>query len=123
LIHQRVMAEVRGSFRPEFLNRVDDIVIFHRLGPDHLRQIVDIQVGQLQRRLAERKVTIDLTDKAREWLSERGFDPAYGARPLKRLIQREISDALALKLLQGEFGEGDTVEVDAVDGGLAFRKA
>ena len=117
------MAEVRVHFRPEFLNRVDDIVIFHRLGQDHLRQIVDIQVAGLQRRLAERKIAIELTDKAREFLAERGFDPAYGARPLKRLMQREISDALALRLLQGEFVEGDHVEIDAGDGGLVFRKA
>jgi ATP-dependent Clp protease ATP-binding subunit ClpB len=122
LITQRVMAEVRGHFRPEFLNRVDDIVIFHRLGSDHLRQIVDIQVAQLERRLAERKISIELTDKAREYLAERGFDAAYGARPLKRLMQREISDALALRLLQGDFAEGDRVEIDAGADGLAFRK-
>jgi ATP-dependent Clp protease ATP-binding subunit ClpB len=122
-ISDRVMAEVRGAFRPEFLNRVDEIVIFHRLGSDHLRQIVDIQVAQLQRRLAERNISIDLSDKAREWLAERGYDPVYGARPLKRLMQREIVDALALKLLQGEFADGDRVEVDASGDGLAFRKA
>ncbi|MFY9586380.1 MAG: ATP-dependent chaperone ClpB [Actinomycetota bacterium] len=121
-IEDRVMAEVRSAFRPEFLNRVDDIVIFHRLGPDHLRQIVDIQVGLLERRLAERKISIALSDKAREWLAERGFDPAYGARPLKRLLQREISDQLARRLLQGDFAEGDHVEVDAGGDGLVFRK-
>lgn len=94
----------------------------HRLAPDHLRRIVDIQVSLLQRRLAERRVAIELTDKAREWLTEEGLDPAYGARPLKRLIQREIADALALRLLRGDFVEGDRVEVDAGDGGLTFRK-
>jgi ATP-dependent Clp protease ATP-binding subunit ClpB len=123
LITQRVMAEVRGAFRPEFLNRVDDIVIFHRLTQDHLRRIVDIQVSGMERRLAERKISIELTDKAREYLAERGFDPAYGARPLKRLMQREISDALALRLLQGEFAEGDRIEIDAGEAGLSFRKA
>ncbi len=122
LIGARVMADVRTHFRPEFLNRVDEIVIFHRLDADHLRQIVDIQVALLERRLSERKIAIELSDKAREYLAERGFDPAYGARPLKRLIQREISDALALRLLQGEFAEGGRVEVDAGDGGLTFRK-
>jgi ATP-dependent Clp protease ATP-binding subunit ClpB len=121
-INDRVMAEVRAHFRPEFLNRVDDIVIFHRLTPDHLRQIVDIQVGGLERRLAERKISIELTDKAREWLADRGFDPAYGARPLKRLIQREIQDVLALKLLQGDFSEGDRIEIDAGGGALSFEK-
>jgi len=123
LITQRVMAEVRGAFRPEFLNRVDDIVIFHRLTQDHLRRIVDIQVSGMERRLTERKISIELTDKAREYLAERGFDPAYGARPLKRLMQREISDALALRLLQGEFAEGDRIEIDAGEAGLSFRKA
>jgi len=123
LVQQRVMAEVRAQFRPEFLNRVDDIVIFHRLTQDHLRQIVDIQVAGLARRLAERSIAIELTDKAREWLADCGFDPAYGARPLKRLIQREIQDVLALKLLQGDFAEGDRVEVDAEENGLTFRKA
>jgi ATP-dependent Clp protease ATP-binding subunit ClpB len=110
-------------FRPEFVNRVDDIVIFHRLTQDHLRQIVDIQVAGLERRLAERRISIDLTDKAREYLAERGFDPAYGARPLKRLMQREISDALALLLLQGEFAEGDRIEIDAGEAGLVFHRA
>jgi ATP-dependent Clp protease ATP-binding subunit ClpB len=123
LITQRVMAEVRTHFRPEFLNRVDDIVIFHRLTQDHLRHIVDIQVAGLERRLADRKISIELTDKAREYLAEHGFDPAYGARPLKRLMQREISDALALRLLQGEFAEGDRIEIDAGEIGLLFRKA
>ncbi|MGH2785781.1 MAG: ATP-dependent Clp protease ATP-binding subunit, partial [Actinomycetota bacterium] len=120
LVSQRVMAEVRNHFRPEFLNRVDDIVIFHRLTQDHLRQIVDIQVAGLERRLGERKITVDLSDKAREWLADRGFDPAYGARPLKRLIQKEIADALARKLLAGEFSEGDRVEIDAAENGLRF---
>jgi ATP-dependent Clp protease ATP-binding subunit ClpB len=123
LISQRVMAEVQGHFRPEFLNRVDDIVIFHRLTAEHLRQIVDIQVAGLQRRLEERKITVELSDKAREWLAERGFDPAYGARPLKRLIQREISDALARRLLEGEFAEGDRIEIGVTGDGLEFRKA
>ena len=123
LISQRVMAEVRAAFRPEFLNRVDDIVIFHRLGPDHLRQIVDIQIALLERRLAARKITVELSDKAREWLAERGFDPAYGARPLKRLLQKEIADALAVRLLKGDFGEGDRVEIDAGAEGLEFHKA
>jgi len=117
-----VMAEMRASFRPEFLNRVDEILIFHRLSLDHLRQIVDIQVRGLQARLLERNITLSLTDKAREFLAERGFDPVYGARPLKRLIQKEIQDRLALKLLQGDVADGDRVEADAGDGGLLFRK-
>jgi ATP-dependent Clp protease ATP-binding subunit ClpB len=118
-----VMGEMRAHFRPEFLNRVDDILIFHRLTQDHLRHIVDIQLRGVQQRLLERGITLTLTDKAREFLAERGFDPVYGARPLKRLIQKEIQDQLALKLLQGEFDEGDLIEADAGDGHLAFRRA
>ncbi|MGZ4104311.1 MAG: ATP-dependent chaperone ClpB [Actinomycetota bacterium] len=116
-----VMSEMRAQFRPEFLNRVDEILIFHRLTLDHLRAIVDIQLRGLQKRLGERNISLVLTDKAREFLAERGFDPAYGARPLKRLIQREIQDKLALKLLQGEFSDGARIEADAADGGLVFR--
>ena len=122
LIRARVMEEMRQHFRPEFLNRVDEILIFHRLSQDHLRAIVDIQLRGLQKRLAERSITLTLTDKAREFLAERGFDPAYGARPLKRLIQKEIQDQLALRLLNGEFADGDRIEADAGDGTLVFRK-
>jgi len=122
LIRARVMDEMRQHFRPEFLNRVDEILIFHRLTQDHLRAIVDIQLRGLQRRLSERNITLTLTDKAREFLAERGFDPAYGARPLKRLIQKEIQDQLALRLLNGEFADGARIEADAGDGTLVFRK-
>ncbi|HLW18062.1 MAG TPA: ATP-dependent chaperone ClpB [Actinomycetota bacterium] len=122
LIRARVMEEVRQHFRPEFLNRVDEILIFHRLTQDHLRAIVDIQLRGLQKRLSERNITLTLTDKAREFLADRGFDPAYGARPLKRLIQKEIQDQLALRLLNGEFADGDRIEADAGDGTLVFRK-
>ncbi|HEV2685712.1 MAG TPA: AAA family ATPase, partial [Actinomycetota bacterium] len=122
LIRARVMEEMRQQFRPEFLNRVDEILIFHRLTQDHLRAIVDIQLRGLQARLSERNITLTLTDKAREFLAERGFDPAYGARPLKRLIQKEIQDQLALRLLNGEFGDGDRIEADAGDGTLVFHR-
>ena len=122
LIRARVMEEMRQQFRPEFLNRVDEILIFHRLTQDHLRAIVDIQLRGLQKRLGERGITLAMTDKAREFLAERGFDPAYGARPLKRLIQKEIQDQLALRLLQGDFSDGDRIEADAGEGGLVFRK-
>jgi ATP-dependent Clp protease ATP-binding subunit ClpB len=122
LIRARVMDELRHHFRPEFLNRVDEILIFHRLTQDHLRAIVDIQLRGLQKRLAERNISLTLTDKARELLAERGFDPAYGARPLKRLIQKEIQDQLALRLLNGDFSDGDLIEADAAEGRLVFRK-
>jgi ATP-dependent Clp protease ATP-binding subunit ClpB len=116
-----VLDDVRMTFRPEFVNRIDEIVVFEPLGRDEIRQIVDIQLGGLQRRLAERKLTVTLTDAARDYLSNEGYDPAFGARPLKRLIQREIQDPLAMKLLSGDIHDGDTIEIDAGDGGLVFR--
>ena len=116
-----VLEDVRMTFRPEFVNRIDEIVVFDPLGRDEIRQIVDIQLGGLQRRLAERKLTVTLTDAARDYLANKGYDPAFGARPLKRLIQREIQDPLAMKLLSGDIHDGDTIEIDAGDGGLVFR--
>jgi ATP-dependent Clp protease ATP-binding subunit ClpB len=117
---EKVMAEVRATFRPEFVNRVDEIIVFQPLGRDEIAQIVDIQVRMLRRRLEGRRLVISITDAARDYLTNKGFDPTYGARPLKRLIQREIQDALAVKLLSGELAEGDEVEVDAEGGGLTF---
>ena len=117
---EKVMAEVRATFRPEFVNRVDEIIVFQPLGRDEIAQIVDIQVRVLQHRLEGRKLAISLTDAAREYLANKGFDPSYGARPLKRLLQREVQDVLAVKLLAGEIAEGDEVEVDAEGGGLSF---
>jgi ATP-dependent Clp protease ATP-binding subunit ClpB len=118
---EKVLAEVQSHFRPEFVNRVDEIIVFEPLGREEIAQIVDIQLRVLQSRLAERKLTIRLTPAAREYLANKGYDPSFGARPLKRLIQREIQDALAMKLLSGEVGEGDTIEIDAAEGGLMFR--
>ncbi len=115
-----VLEDVRSAFRPEFVNRIDEIVVFDPLGRDEIRQIVDIQLGGLQRRLEERKLTVTLTDAARDYLANKGYDPAFGARPLKRLIQREIQDPLAMKLLSGDIHDGDTIEIDAGDGGLVF---
>jgi ATP-dependent Clp protease ATP-binding subunit ClpB len=116
-----VLTALRQHFRPEFLNRVDEIVIFHGLTREHLKEIVDIQVRRLSRLLAERQLEIELTDEAKALLAEEGYDPAYGARPLKRVIQRQVQDPLALRLLQGEFCEGDRVRVDARDGHLTFE--
>jgi ATP-dependent Clp protease ATP-binding subunit ClpB len=118
-----VMAALRQHFRPEFLNRIDEIIIFHGLTKEHLKQIVDIQVRRLRGLLAERRLEIELTDAAKALLAEEGYDPAYGARPLKRVIQRQVQDPLALRLLQGEFREGDLVQVDALDGRLTFKRA
>jgi ATP-dependent Clp protease ATP-binding subunit ClpB len=115
-----VLDDVRATFRPEFVNRIDEIVVFEPLGRDEIRQIVDIQLRGLQRRLAERKLTVTLTDGARDYLSNRGYDPVFGARPLKRVIQREIQDPLAMRLLSGEIHDGDTIEIEAAETGLVF---
>jgi len=115
-----VLEDVRGYFRPEFINRIDEIVVFRSLTREQIEEIVDIQFTQLQRRLAERKLTLTLSETARRYLATQGFDPAFGARPLKRLIQREVQDPLALKLLSGEIHEGDSVAVDAADDRLVF---
>jgi ATP-dependent Clp protease ATP-binding subunit ClpB len=117
---ERVLAEVRASFRPEFVNRIDEIVVFDALGRDEIAQIVDIQLRGLRGRLADRHLTLELTDAARAWLAEEGYEPAFGARPLKRLVQREIQDPLALKLLSGDIKDGDTVKVDARQGAIVF---
>jgi ATP-dependent Clp protease ATP-binding subunit ClpB len=106
------MEELRRTFRPEFLNRLDEIVLFHSLGKEELSRIVDIMVRELNDRLADRKITISLTPAAKTRIAEIGFDPAYGARPLRRALQKRIEDALAMRLLEGEFREGDRVTVD-----------
>ena len=113
---------LREHFRPEFLNRIDEIIFFHPLGRDDLKEIVDIQLRGVTRRLGERKIGIELTDAARDRLVSEGYDPAYGARPLKRTIQRRLLDPLALRVLQGEFTDGDLVLIDAGPDGLTFRK-
>ena len=115
-----VMAVVRSHFKPEFLNRLDDVVVFHALSTEELTHIVDIQVGVLGRRLAKRRLSLEVSDAAREWLAMNGFDPVYGARPLRRLVQSAIGDQLARELLSGGVREGDTVRVDldpSADGG------
>jgi ATP-dependent Clp protease ATP-binding subunit ClpB len=118
-----VMDALRGHFPPEFLNRVDDVILFHPLGRDHLAKIVDIQLRGLTARLEARKIHVELTDRAKALLVAEGYDPTYGARPLKRTLQRQLLDPLALEVLQGKFGEGDRVVADAAGDGLSFRKA
>jgi ATP-dependent Clp protease ATP-binding subunit ClpB len=117
-VREYVMAEVRLKFRPEFLNRLDDIILFHRLARNQMGQIVDIQLARLQKLLADRKIKIDLDDAARTWLANRGYDPAYGARPLKRVIQKNVQDPLAEQILAGAVKDGDTVRVSVRDGEL-----
>jgi ATP-dependent Clp protease ATP-binding subunit ClpB len=117
------MEELHNTLRPEFLNRIDEIVIFRPLGHDELGRIVDIQLGHLRRRLADKRIELEVTDAAKAVLAREGYDPTFGARPLKRTIQRLVQDRLALKLLEGEFSEGDTVTVDAEGDNIVFRRA
>ena len=121
-VRRQVDDSLRAHFRPEFLNRIDEIIFFHALGRSHLVAIVDIQLRQLARRLEDRNVSLELTDAAKTLLVDEGFDPKFGARPLKRTIQRRVLDPLAMRILQGEFGEGDQVIADVEDGKLTFVK-
>ncbi|MFH1549836.1 MAG: ATP-dependent chaperone ClpB [Planctomycetota bacterium] len=118
-----LMTELRKDFRPEFLNRIDEIIIFNYLGEEQLKEIVEIQIRNLKKILADKRIDIDVTDAAKALLAKEGFDPEYGARPLRRLIQHKIQDVLAMKLLEGEFREGDKIIVDEKDGALVFKKA
>jgi ATP-dependent Clp protease ATP-binding subunit ClpB len=123
-IKERVSDALRQHFRPELLNRIDEVVVFRGLGLEQIKQIVDIQLRGLRKRLADRKIALELTPAAAQELAREGFDPVYGARPLKRAIQREIVQPLAMRLLQSEFHDGETVVVDAgEDGNLVFRHA
>ena len=121
VVRDEVMAVVKGHFRPEFLNRLDEIILFHRLKREHMGAIVDVQIGRLRKLLSERKIEITISDAARSWLAEKGYDPAYGARPLKRVIQKNLQDPLAEELLAGRIKDGDTVEVGATAGVLTFN--
>ena len=118
----KVMEIVQQHFRPEFINRVDDIVVFHPLGREQLRSIVDIQLGYLRRRLADRDMELAIDEKAKDQLGEAGFDPVYGARPLKRAIQQQVENPLAQRILRGEFGPGTKIRVTAGTGQLEFAK-
>jgi ATP-dependent Clp protease ATP-binding subunit ClpB len=122
-VEPQVMDVVRAHFRPEFLNRLDEIILFHRLGQAHMGPIVDIQVARVGKLLADRKVTLDLTDAARAWLGRVGYDPVYGARPLKRAVQRYLQDPLADLILRGEVKDGSTIRVDEGDGKLVLTVA
>ncbi|MFQ5971325.1 MAG: ATP-dependent chaperone ClpB [Alphaproteobacteria bacterium] len=121
VVGEQVMASVRAAFRPEFLNRLDEILLFHRLTREQMSGIVDIQLDVVRALLAERKIALELDDKARAWLANAGYDPVYGARPLKRVIQRELQNPLASQILAGRVGEGDLVKVSVMNGGLAIN--
>jgi ATP-dependent Clp protease ATP-binding subunit ClpB len=118
----RSVDALRDVFRPEFLNRIDEVIEFTPLSKEQIAEIVELQLGRLRERLAERRIELDLTDTAKETLAEAGWDPAYGARPLKRAIQRLVENPLALRLLEGDFADGDTIRVDAGDGEIRFEK-
>jgi ATP-dependent Clp protease ATP-binding subunit ClpB len=118
LVRGKVLDAVKAAFRPEFLNRIDDIILFHRLQRIHMGDIVSIQLKRLGTLLKDRDITLNLTEKGKEWLAREGYDPAYGARPLKRVIQREVQDRLAEAILSGDVQDGQTVLVDAGDAGL-----
>ena len=119
---EKVMIEVKKTFRPEFLNRLDEIIVFHELNEEQLRQVVDLLAKDLQKRLAERKLSVEITEKAKSWLAKEGYDPVYGARPLRRALEKYVENPLAVKVLGGEFKEGDTIVVDTGDDGLIFTK-
>jgi ATP-dependent Clp protease ATP-binding subunit ClpB len=120
-LERRVTAALRDAFKPEFLNRIDEIIIFNNLGREEIKSIVEIQLKRLRQNLANRKMAMEITDDAKDLLAEKGYDPIYGARPLKRTIQRLIQDPLAVKILEGEFQEGDKVRIDADGDALLFN--
>jgi ATP-dependent Clp protease ATP-binding subunit ClpB len=119
----RSIEAMRDVFRPEFLNRIDEIVVFEALTREQLADVAELQLARLRERLAERRIELELTDAAKAVLAEAGWDPTYGARPLKRAIQRLVENPLAARLLAGEFAEGDTIRIDAADGELVFERA
>ncbi|NEP25505.1 AAA family ATPase, partial [Moorena sp. SIO3I6] len=119
-MRKRVTESLRSHFRPEFVNRVDDVIIFHTLTKDELRKIVGIQLKRIERLLAEQKITLAMSEQAQDYLTDAGYDPVYGARPLKRAIQRELENPIATKILENMFIEGDTIFIDCGDQGLTF---
>ncbi len=119
---KHIEAELKKTFRPEFLNRIDEIIIFHSLTPEHVKQIVDLQMKEIAGRLAEQGITVELTEAAREWLAKDGYDLQFGARPLRRTLQKRVESPLSIALLNGEFAAGDTVVVDVSEGNIVFRR-
>jgi ATP-dependent Clp protease ATP-binding subunit ClpB len=124
-LERRVMEALRAHFKPEFLNRVDDVIVYHQLGREEIHRILDLQLERVSQLVRERRIELEFTREAKDLLAEKGYDPQYGARPLKRVIQRLVQDPLALRILEGEFPEGGKVLADArLSGeGLEFRKA
>ena len=121
-VRRQVLEALRQHFRPEFLNRVDEIIVFHSLSKAEMKSIIDVQLRSLVKRLEDRKIKVELTDRAKDFLVQEGYDPTYGARPLKRTIQKRVLDPLAMRVLEGAFAEGDHIVVDAGPDGLSFAK-
>ncbi|HIC93762.1 MAG TPA: ATP-dependent Clp protease ATP-binding subunit, partial [Anaerolineae bacterium] len=121
-VRQAIEKSLKKTFRPEFLNRIDEVIIFHALTKEHVKKIVDLQMREISARLAEQGITIELTEAAREWLAEQGYDPQFGARPLRRTLQRHVESPLSVQLLRGQFQAGDTVVIDVGEEGLTFTK-
>jgi len=119
---EKVMAEMKNTFRPEFLNRIDGTVVFHALNKEHIREIVELDLKEVEKQLNLQGVSLEVTDAAKDWLGEKGFDQVFGARPLRRVIQNEVEDKLSEGLLQGEYEVGDTVVVDMSEDSLVFRE-
>ncbi|MBI4497065.1 MAG: AAA family ATPase, partial [Chloroflexi bacterium] len=119
-LRSAVEAALKQAFRPEFLNRIDEVIVFHPLTEAHIKQIVDLQMQQVVKRMAEYGLSLEWTEAAREWLAKEGYDPAFGARPLRRAVQRHVENALSRGILRGEFQAGDTIVVDANHEGLTF---
>jgi ATP-dependent Clp protease ATP-binding subunit ClpC len=120
-MREKILGELKRIFRPEFMNRIDGVIVFHSLNQDHIKDIVDLEIDKVRHRLAEHELRLRLTDAAREYLAEEGYDPSLGARPLRRVIQTQVEDALSEGVLAGRFGEGDRVMVDVEDGELVFH--
>ena len=123
VIKGKYMADLKKSFRPEFINRVDEIIVFHSLQQEDIVSIAELMLKELEERLSEQQITLDVTDEAKKYLAEKGFDKTFGARPLRRTILTKVEDPLAEKLLDNTFSEGDKVKVDLADGELIFTKA
>jgi ATP-dependent Clp protease ATP-binding subunit ClpB len=121
-MHNRVMAALRQQFRPEFLNRIDDVILFHALGRSELSEIVGLQIKRIEALLADQKIALEITKSAKQHIADLGYDPVYGARPLKRAIQRHLQNPIASKLLENAFAAGDTIVIDHSDGHLIFQK-
>jgi ATP-dependent Clp protease ATP-binding subunit ClpC len=122
-IETLVREELKRYFRPEFINRIDSVVIFKPLKKEHVKQIVDLMIKRLEERLKDKELKLQISDSAKEYLANKGYDPAFGARPLRRVIEKEVETPLAMKLISGEIQEGDTVMIDVEDGKISIKRA